>query len=407
MSKIRKDLIAIYQAGLDAVAGKAVVNEEIKNNKYPKQFHVVSIGKAADAMLQGVPETRIISGLLISKHGHISKHFLQNSLHKPQNTKIKCIESDHPIPKVDSIKAGKALVQYLTSLPTKEPCLFLISGGTSALVEVLQEDWTLDDLSELTDYLLANAYPINKINAVRKQLSKIKGGGLWDYLGERDVHCLMISDVPNDAPTDIGSGLLFPATQQVTLPKLPSKWLKKIQPSKQKSHPDNFNWKIIASLSKAKDASAVYAKDLGYTVRVMSAFMEGEASSVAIECVQTIKKTPNTLFIWGGETTVHLPENAGKGGRNQHLALAGALAMQGANDAYLLSAGTDGTDGMTSATGALVDNHTVEKGRKLGLDAEQYLQQANSNTFLSKTDELIVTGATGTNVMDLVIGISL
>ena len=397
MSKTRNDLLAIFQAGLDAVAGKTVVSEEIRKNKYPEKFHVVAIGKAADAMLQGVPESQIISGLLISKHGHI--------LHPQQSAKIKSIESDHPIPKKASLEAGQALIDYLQNLPKSEPCLFLISGGTSSLVEVVKSGWSLPELTELTDYLLANAYPINEINAVRKQLSKIKGGGLWDYLGEREVHCLMISDVPNDNPEDIGSGLLFSSTQQTALPKLPTKWQNKIKPSQQKPPPKNFNWKIIASLEKAKEASALCAKELGYKVRVIPEFMEGEASSVAKDCLQTIKKTPNTLFIWGGETTVHLPKNVGKGGRNQHLALAGALAMLGDKNYYFLSAGTDGTDGMTTATGALVDNHTIRKGKELGLDAMQFLHKADSNTFFTKTDELIVTGATGTNVMDLVIGI--
>ena len=219
-------------------------------------------------------QSKILSGLLISKHGHI--------LQSQQSAKIKSIESDHPIPKKASLEAGQALIDYLQNLPKSEPCLFLISGGTSSLVEVVKSGWSLPELTELTDYLLANAYPINEINAVRKQLSKIKGGGLWDYLGEREVHCLMISDVPNDNPEDIGSGLLFSSTQQTALPKLPTKWQNKIKPSQQKPPPKNFNWKIIASLEKAKEASALCAKELGYKVRVIPEFMEGEASSVAL-----------------------------------------------------------------------------------------------------------------------------
>ena len=399
MSKTRNDLLAIFQAGLDAVAGKTVVSEEIRKNKYPEKFHVVAIGKAADAMLQGVPESQIISGLLISKHGHI--------LQSQQSAKIKSIESDHPIPKKASLKAGQALIGYLQNLPKNEPCLFLISGGTSSLAEVVKNGWSLSELTELTDYLLANAYPINEINAVRKQLSKIKGGGLWDYLGEREVHCLMISDVPNDNPEDIGSGLLFPSAPQTTLPELPEKWKNKIQVDRPATPLKSFNWKIIASLSKAKEASAEMAKQLGYTVSVVPEFLKGEASSVALNCVQYLNNSPDTLFIWGGETTVRLPKNAGKGGRNQHLALVGAGAMANLKKAYLLVVGTDGTDGMTNATGALVNNKTLKKGEKLGMDASDYLLRADSNTFFSKTDELVVTGATGTNVMDLVFGISL
>ena len=405
MNKTRQDLLAIYQAGLDAVAGKAVVSEEIKKISYPKKFHVIAIGKASDAMLQGIPKERIISALLISKHGHVS-----TKLHSEAH--IQCLESDHPIPKESSLKAGQELINYLKELPDNDPCVFLISGGTSALVEVLEDDWSLLELSELTNYLLANAYPIDQINAVRKQLSKIKGGSLWNYMGDRPVSCLMISDVPNDKPTDIGSGLLFSKinnssllSDMVDLSKIPAKWVNKLSPEKKYVTPADFQWKIIASLSKAKQACASRAKELGYEVKEVPDFLEGEASRVAKNCVLQMQKEPNILFIWGGETTVHLPKNPGKGGRNQHLALAGAIALKNSQDAYLLVAGTDGTDGMTTATGALIDGDTVEVGEQLGLDAKNYLAQADSNTFFTQTKELIITGATGTNVMDLVLGI--
>ena len=406
MNKTRQDLLAIFQAGLDAVAGKAVVSEEIKKISYPKNFHVIAIGKASDAMLQGIPKERTISALLISKHGHISTK--SNSA-----THIQCLESDHPIPKESSLKAGQALINYLKELPDNEPCVFLISGGTSALVEVLEDDWSLLELSELTNYLLANAYPIDQINAVRKQLSKIKGGSLWNYMGDRPVSCLMISDVPNDKPTDIGSGLLFSEINNSSsllsdvadLSKIPAKWVNKLSPEKNHVTPADFQWKIIASLSKAKQACALQAKDLGYEVKEVPDFLEGEASEAAKNCVLQMRKEPNTLFIWGGETTVHLPKKPGKGGRNQHLALAGAIAMDNKEGMCLLVAGTDGTDGMTTATGALVDGDTVEEGEQLGLNAKNYLAQADSNTFFTQTNELIITGATGTNVMDLVLGI--
>ena len=118
-------------------------------------------------------------------------------------------------------------MDYLRELPEGEPCLFLISGGASALVEVLNEGWDLSQLQELTDYLLANADPIDQINSIRRRLSAIKGGGLWRTLNDRPVSCLMISDVPDDDPAIIGSGLLFP-TDDKMLPDLPEKWRKKL-----------------------------------------------------------------------------------------------------------------------------------------------------------------------------------
>ncbi len=401
MNQQKENLLEIYYAALKAVAGKTVVSKEIQSYDYPESFHVVAIGKAADAMLQGVfevetPESpRIQSALLISKHGHISE-----ATH--QDARVICIESDHPVPKKNSINAGVSLLYFIENLPLNEPCLFLISGGASALVEVLDDGWDITQLQEITDYFLANAYSINEINAVRQRISKIKGGGLWSYLGERPVYCLMISDVANDDPRVIGSGLLFPVEEQ-QLPDIPEQWLEKINSFKAKQQGNYFTWKIIASLDMAKKAAKQKALALGYSTKVISKFMEGNATDIAASCVKRIEEKPNTLFIWGGETTVYLPEGAGMGGRNQHLALAAAIQMKGLDNAYLLAAGTDGSDGLTSATGAVVDNQTVYVSEQ---NAGDYLTRADSNTFFKNTGCLIETGATGTNVMDLVIAIS-
>lgn len=398
MTSIREDILKIYNAGLDAVAGKKVVSRELSSNNYPEQCHVIAIGKASDAMLSGVPQDKILSALLISKHNHIS----EKSKNDP---KVRFIESDHPTPKSASIEAGLLLLDYLKNLPEKEPCLFLISGGASALVEVLEEGWGLEELSELTDYLLAHAYPIDEMNAVRKRISKIKGGGLWRYIGDRDVMCLIISDVPNNDPADIGSGLLF-KSNQAGLPEIPVEWGARIEDMQAVNIPKSFEWKILGSLDIAKNAAAVKAEELGYHANVVSEFLEGNAEQVAQTCVDAMLSKKKTLFVWGGETTVHLPKKPGQGGRNQHLALASAMLMSELEGTTLLSAGTDGTDGLTEATGAIVDNQTVLKGQKLGLNASDYLLRADSNQYFQQTDELIITGATGTNVMDLVIGIS-
>lgn len=375
MSAIGQHLMAIFQAGVDAVSGKSVVKKALLSGAYPDAFHAVAIGKAADAMLQGVPQDSIKSGLLISKHGHISRRSRQDS-------RLLCIESDHPVPGVASLQAGQSLIAYLENLAEHEACLFLISGGASALVEVLREGYGLSDLQGLNERLLADGFAIGEINAERRKISRIKGGGLWDYLGKRDVSCLMISDVANDDPAVIGSGLLFPAPQNRKL-----------------------NWQIVASLEDAKQAAAQKARELGYKTVAVPEFLKGSAEQAAIKCVAILKENPGIMFIWGGETTVNLPENPGKGGRNQHLALMAAIEMSGLKNCSLLAAGTDGSDGNTLATGAIVDNETVEKATSQGLDSNAYLQNANSNALFAQTDELLITGATGTNVMDLIIGI--
>ncbi len=397
MNNHRENLIAIFHAALASVEGKAVVSEELASGSYPEEFHVIAIGKAADSMYQGVPVDKVRSALVISKHGHISAKVRQDS-------KVVCVESDHPVPKENSIEAGKILLDFIRALPEAEPCLFLISGGASSLVEVLEEGWDLSQLQELTDYLLANAYSIDQINAIRRRLSAIKGGGLWQYLNDRPVSCLMISDVPDDDPAIIGSGLLFP-TDDKTLPDLPEKWRNKLTKKTAYKWGGDFNWKIIASLAIAKEAAATKAESLGYAFKVISEFLDEEASAAAINCVCTLKNEVGILLIWGGETTVNLPSNPGLGGRNQHLALTAAQKMAGPNECYLVAAGTDGTDGLTTATGAIVDNLTIEKGLLKNLDVTDYLNRADSHSYFKQTEGLITTGASGTNVMDLVLGI--
>jgi len=396
VDSIKNDLKTLFFAAIDAVAGDKAVAREINDHSdvYQGRYHIIAIGKAAESMLRGVPEDKIINGIIISKHGHLSESIKQDQ-------RFICLESDHPVPKQASIEAGYALLDYIKNLPVGAPCLFLISGGASALVEVLQDGWSLDDLSELTQYLLANAYPIDKINAVRRQISKIKGGGLWRYLGDWPVKCLLISDVPDDNPEDIGSGLLFPA--QTKPVNIPQKWAKKIVVSDTPQLPQSFQWRIVASLSVAKMGAADKAKELGYQVSVIPDFLEGDAEEAAKNCVAQAKQQAGTLLIWGGETTVHLPQKPGKGGRNQHLALAAALAMSGEAECYLLAAGTDGSDGNSEATGALVSNKTVSDANAKGLNPNDFLQNADSASFFEKTGGQIITGATGTNVMDLVL----
>lgn len=406
MKQTRSDLLTIFTAAIDAVGGESAVKRELESDKYPNQFHVVAIGKAADAMLQGVvavetsTNKRIRSALLISKHDHISEK-MQN------DPRVIYLESDHPLPKQATMKAGVALTDYLTHLPKGEACIFLISGGASSLVEVLQDGWDLAQLQELTDYLLANGYNINQMNAIRRRISKIKGGGLWQFIDDRAIHCLMISDVPGDDPADIGSGLLFPVDDMV-LPDLPEEFTKKIPVFQQRKQSAGFVWKIIASLDVAKKAAAEKAAALGYKTDIQEEFLDGEASEVAKTCVKKSQENENTLFIWGGETMVYLAENPGAGGRNQHLALSAAIVMQDSNtsNTVLLAAGTDGSDGVSDATGAIVDGETVNRGSTKNLNAKDYLKASDSNSYLNVTEDTIVTGATGTNVMDLVLAIT-
>ena len=422
---IKEDILAMFKAAISAVEGRYVVKQSlpsiIKDQLSADEvsnLRIIAIGKAADAMLHGALDcledyleksreasSSPLSSLLITKTGHVSFKF-------QQNTRIHCMESAHPVPDESSLLAGQTLIDFLqTATNDTAPCLFLISGGTSSLVEVLADDWSLKELQELTQWMLANGCSIDQINAVRSRISKLKGGGLWQIINnkkklkERKILCLMISDVPNDDPSVIGSGLLFPTKLAQPLPDfLPNKWKIKLSSLPTINPPTSFYWEIVASNNHARQAAANHANELGYQIKIIDDLLQGDVIKAAKHCIQSSQKKANTMFIWGAETTVTLPENPGKGGRNQHLALAAAIEISQSHDnQILLSAGTDGTDGLTEDTGAIVDNNTIKRAEREGFNAKDSLQGADSGHFLQASGDLISTGVTGTNVMDLVI----
>ncbi|MCK5903103.1 MAG: DUF4147 domain-containing protein [Cocleimonas sp.] len=396
---MRNILLGLYPAALEAVNGHQAVYRQLDQRHYQKQGHLIAIGKAAEAMALGAVHylgDALVTGLVISKHGHFSSKL-------SDDPRFICLEADHPLPQTASLTAGNQLIKYLQQLPKQSACLILISGGASSLVEVLHDGWRLIELQEVTQYLLANAYPIERINAVRCQLSKIKAGGLWHYLEDQQVTCLMVSDVADNDPCIIGSGLLFPSNKPLPT-TFPWHWKHRFKAVNSPSVP-HFDWYIVATLEKAKQAVARLAMERGYGVTLESKFIRGDAEASAIQCAEQLKQSTTDIIIWGGETTVNLPDDPPLGGRNQHFALAAAIALQGTNYA-LLSLGTDGSDGTSAdVAGALVDGKTLQRGRESGLSAKLHLQRCDAHAFLAATEDLIVTGATGTNVMDLIIGI--
>lgn len=401
METHRQNLLTIYAAGVEAVRGdNAVYNALMQQGDLPA-CHIISIGKAAEAMYQGAKRylgDTIYSALLISKFGHYSAEALAD----PQ---LITLESAHPVPSESSLSAGQTLLAQLAKMPTNEPCLFLISGGASSLCEVLTADWDLDRLQALTQTLLGDAYDIHAINAVRQRLSCIKGGKLWQYIGQRPVQALLISDVAGDDPTSIGSGLLFPPAQDSVPQRLPAQWQAQLPPFTTPVVPADFKWQVVASNDLALQAMRKQAEALSYPVTVSTRFLSGDAGDEARRCLDELCAGETGLQLWGGETTVKLPENPGRGGRNQHFALSAALARRGEPAWLLLAAGTDGSDGLSEDTGALVDGASCERGAQLGVDAADCLRQADSGRLLAASGDLIHTGPTGTNVMDVVIGL--
>lgn len=405
-SETHKKLLMIFNAGLDRVRGERAVSNFIASKKFTKQYQLISIGKAACSMALGAlnnMQDNIHETLVITKKGHIDSRLSDFQ-------QVTCLESDHPIPSMLSIKAGEALIEFINSSPKDHEFIFLISGGASSLVEVLSDGVDLPLLQKLTDEMLASGMNIAEMNIIRRSISKIKGGRLLNYLKEKTVYGLLISDVPNDDPAVIGSGLLT-RVEDKKLPKNLSEQIKKIlssTPSSELPPQSAFSGvknMIIATLSDAKNAAADKASTLGYPVKLHAQFLEGSAVDVAKDLIKTLRNSDPGIHIWGGETSVILPKNPGRGGRNQHLALSAAIEIGNDKSLCLLSAGTDGTDGPTEDSGAIVDFSTIQKGLSLNMDPGIHLNTADSGSYLHATGNLITTGPTGTNVMDLVIAL--
>ncbi|MBL3529166.1 MAG: DUF4147 domain-containing protein [gamma proteobacterium endosymbiont of Lamellibrachia anaximandri] len=408
MSTPRMSLLEIFDAALQAVDGRRCVRERLRQRPKKGQISLVAVGKAAGAMAAGAREIlgeRIVSALVVSKHGHLESV----SARLPD---WELFEAGHPLPDGRSLAAGDRLIAFLHQKPQR-PLLFLLSGGASSLVESPVDGVGGDFLVRANRWLLGSGLAIGEMNRVRKALSRIKGGGLLHWVGDRPVTVLAISDVPGDEPGVIGSGLLTPEVitpdgmENFGLPE----WLDSVvrQAIRQRriygGHGPAIE--IIANLEQAKAAAAREARKLGYRVKVVDGFVAGDAAAVGVRLADELKVAEPGVTVWGGETTVVLPPEPGQGGRNQHLALAAAGQLQGHDNLWFLSAGTDGTDGPTEDAGALVDGATLTRARNESFDPDQALRQAGSGSLLEASGDLVTTGPTGTNVMDLMLGLKL
>lgn len=403
----RQDLLAIFQAALNRVEGRRCVRESLKDSQNP--VSLIALGKAAQSMAEGALDAlgdRVLDGLVVSKAGHLDEARLSAA-------GLTCLEGAHPVPDERSLRAGQALVEFIQSRPKERHLLFLISGGTSGLVELLHAGIDLPMLQRVNQWLLGSGLPIDAMNRVRKSLSRIKGGGLIPFLQERPAQVLLISDVPGDDPGIVGSGLLVAdrsPTDDLKDLALPD-WLRAMLPpvsADAAAGASNVQVRIVASLADAREAAADKGRELGYPVSLNRAHLGGDVNIVGQRLAYELGDAWPGLYIWGGEPTVRLPEQPGQGGRNQHLALLVASQIAGRRDVCFLSAGTDGGDGPGEDAGALVDGGTVSRGsRVLGVTPQVCLEKADSGRFLAASGDLIQTGPTGTNVMDLMIGLKL
>jgi glycerate 2-kinase len=359
----KTDLEAIWWAGVAAVQGRASVTQAIKAQEIAPPDYVICVGKAAASMAAAAHDIYgEIPTLIVTKYAH--------SENAPLHAQI--IEAAHPVPDQASLSAGKALRTAIAGCTEGSHLLFLASGGASALAEVLPDGISLDDLAKMTEDLLASGQDIHAMNALRKEISQIKGGKLLAGFQGAKVTTLAISDVEGDDLDVIGSGI-------------------GAAPS---AHSFQFNSHIIASNQIARNAAeaALSASPLSN-----SETLYDDIAVLAPKIAKHLMASPDGIHILGGEPTVVLPPNPGLGGRNMALALLIAREIAGTTGIRVLVAGTDGTDGPTDAAGAIVDGTTWEAS---GAEA---LATANVAPWLDAKGALFHPGPTGTNVMDMLI----
>ena len=384
----RRLLLELFRAGLDRVDGRSCVARALRDGAGGGAslagIWIAAVGKAASAMVLGAHDAlgrSIQHVLLITKDDHVSAEARRLSGIGPT---VEICESAHPLPDERSLEAGARLLRWVDELPAHAQPLFLISGGASSLVEVLEDGVTFADLAKINSQGMAEGVAIGELNARRARVSRIKGGRLAARLNGRQARALFISDVPGDDPSVIGSGLMGPAPGG-----------------------DNVQRTIVASVHAAVDAVRGAAQGWGLRVGAPGRVFDGDAVRLAIRFAHELQLSQAQVCVWGGESTLELPANPGRGGRNQHLALAAARLMTGQPNLALLAAGTDGTDGPTEDAGGVVDGETVARISLGGLDADRCLVRADSNAALAASGDLVHTGPTGTNVGDLVIGLNL
>lgn len=366
----KQAVIKIWQAAIDAVYGRqSVLNALVADSDFEPDL-VIAVGKAASGMCQGALECfPRCDALVVTKYDHTDPALLANE-------RVQVKESAHPIPDQRSLDAGRALLDRMRAMPADSRVLLLVSGGASALAEALPEDMTLADLQTVTDEMIAGGKTIAQINGWRKQASLIKDGKLVEVFNGTEIRVYAISDVEGDSISTIGSGIGDCHRAKVAALST-----------------------VIASNQIAREHAARKAAELGLTVRQNEETLYGDVFELAIAIGKGLRNAEPGVYIWGGEPTVILPQNPGRGGRNQSLALAVSEQLVGKNNISLLVAGTDGTDGPTIAAGGLVDSNTWSDAARLAL------QNADAGGYLEQHDSLFVTGPTNTNVMDLAIAI--
>ena len=431
---LKKEARQIFEAGLRAVdpneavkrsltleGNTLLLGEQELDLEDFEGIWAIGAGKASAAMAQAVEEVlgdRISGGLVVVKYDHLAPL-----------KKIRLLEAGHPTPDENGWRATQELVNLVEKLGRQDLVLFLLSGGGSALLPMPVEGITLDEKMAATNLLLKSGVSIQEMNTVRKHLSQVKGGQLARLAHPATLISLILSDVVGDPLDVIASGPTVgdPTTYKECQEVLDRYALKDKLPASVKSHlEEGIEGKVpetpkpgepifsqtlsilVGTNMQALKAAANQAEKLGYTSLILSSLIEGDTTEAARFHTALAKEIVMSghpvvrpaCLISGGETTV-VVRGQGKGGRNQEFALAAALDLEGLQGVCLLCGGTDGTDGPTDAAGAVVDGDTVARALAKGLDPREFLAENNSYHFFQHLDDLLITGPTNTNVMDL------
>jgi len=434
LKKARNDAVAIFNAGLKAVAPDSAIKrfcrrqgdelwigQQSFNLMTFENIYLVGAGKATAPMaatMEDLLGDRLTAGAITVKYGHTS-----------ELVKVQTFEAGHPVPDQNGELGSEKILAIAASAGKNDLCICLISGGGSALLPKAVVGVSLVDKQETTRILLACGATIHEINTLRKHLSLIKGGRLAVAAKPATVVSLILSDVVGDDLDVIASGPTVPDSSTFNeclsivakygignqLPKPVLEHLNKglagqVQetPKQHDTAFDKTSNIIIGSNIEALIAAEKEAATRNYNTLVLSSMIEGETcevarvhAAIAREIIKTgIPLHPPACILSGGETTVTL-KGDGLGGRNQEFALCVVGNIAGQNPTVILSGGTDGNDGPTNAAGAIADNTSLERAVALNLKVDDYLANNDSYHFFEALGDLLLTGPTNTNVMDL------
>jgi glycerate 2-kinase len=406
VNSLREDADTIIRAALLAAMPDHAVRQALQNRRFGSgRLVMLAIGKAGWQMAKAACDAlggRIGQGIVITKYHHGKGNL--------PNTRV--FEAGHPVPDAAGVAAAQEAIRMVRGLGAEDTVLFLVSGGGSALFE--KPLVSLETLETITRQLLKSGADITQMNAIRKRLSAVKGGRFAQLCAPARVLTIALSDVLGDDPATIASGPATPdsstcedalrAVEQFGL-RMDEETLRLLAQETPKTL-TNVETVVAGSVRHLCAAAIDACKALGFEPVLLTDCLRctaRDAGSFFASVAQTHQSAGRSLaYIAGGETVVKLTGN-GLGGRNQELALAAAIGLDGLHDTAVFSIGSDGTDGPTDAAGGYADGHTAHVLRSKGIDPQAMLDDNDSYHALSACGGLIVTGPTGTNVNDLTV----